>query len=144
MSNQLQQLLGDVVLDHVAIAVNKIDDAVIFWESLGLKFSDSREEVPSQKVITAFAQIDHNAHIELLEPTSADSTIAQFIQKKGTGIHHMSFRTQDVKKKQSEMEAKGMKFIYPAPVPGAGNTLVNFIHPKSTGGVLVEIAEKLV
>jgi len=143
MSQNLQHILGDVVLDHVAIAVNKIDDAIIFWESLGLKFSDQREEVPTQQVITAFAQIDHNSHIELLEPTSDTSTIAQFIQKKGTGIHHMSFRTKDVKAKQSEMEAKGMKFIYPTPVPGAGNTLVNFIHPKSTGGVLVEIAEKL-
>jgi methylmalonyl-CoA epimerase len=144
MSQNLQHILGDVVLDHVAIAVNKIDEAVLFWESLGLKFSEQREVVPSQKVITAFAQIDQHAHIELLEPTSEDSTIAQFIQKKGCGIHHMSFRTNDLKAKQAEMEAKGMKFIYPAPVPGAGNTLVNFIHPKSTGGVLVEIAEKLV
>lgn len=108
-----------------------------------MKFSKEREVVASQKVKTAFCHVDENAHIELLEPTEESSTIQKFIDKNGQGIHHLCFRVKDVNEKQKELMSKGMKFIYDKPFIGAGNCLVNFIHPKSMNGVLVEISQKL-
>ncbi len=127
-------------LDHVAIAVGSLERAQRVWEDLGLVFGAEREVVAEQKVRTAFAPIDQHAHLELLEPTADDSAIAKFIAQRGEGLHHLCFRVADVAAKQSEMEAKGYRFLYPAARPGAGGCLVNFIHPKSTGGVLVEIS----
>lgn len=135
--------LNDCFLDHVAIASSDIEKTVKIYEDIGFKFSDEREIVESQKVKTAFAHVDQNAHIEILEPTSSDSTIAKFIDKNGEGIHHLCFRVEDVKAKQAKMTEDGYRFIYPEPFVGAGNCLVNFIHPKSGGGVLIEISQKL-
>lgn len=132
--------LKDCHLDHVAIAVSSIDARLSVWQDLGLIFSAEREVVSDQGVKTAFAAIDQHAHVELLEPVSAESPIAKFIATKGEGIHHLCFKVKDVVQKQQEMEAKGYKFIYPMPRSGAGGCLVNFIHPKSTGGVLIEIS----
>lgn len=134
--------LEDCYLDHIAIAVKAIDPAVKIYEDMGLKFASEREVVEEQKVITAFAHIDQRAHIELLEPTSDESAIAKFIATKGEGIHHLCFRVKDVKAKTEELSNKGYRFIYPEPRVGAGGCLVNFIHPKSTGGVLIELSEK--
>jgi methylmalonyl-CoA/ethylmalonyl-CoA epimerase len=134
--------LNDCQLDHVAIAVNSIDEAQKIWQDLGLRFDGARETVLDQKVITSFAAIDVNAHLELLEPTDADSPIAKFIAKNGAGIHHLCFRVPDVAGKQAEMEAKGYRFIYPQARVGAGGCFVNFLHPKTTGGVLIEISTR--
>lgn len=135
--------LDDCILDHIAIAVDDLEHSVKLYENLGLKFASDREIVESQKVKTAFCSIDNNAHIELLEPTSEESSIAKFIQKKGPGIHHLCFTVKDVKQKQEELANKGFKFIYEKPFAGAKNCLVNFIHPKSMNGVLVEISQKM-
>jgi len=132
----------DCILDHIAIAVKSISSSQKIYEDLGMTFSGVIEEVKEQKVLTAFAQIDENAHIELLEPTSQDSTIHKFIESKGEGIHHLCFKVPDVKVKTFELMQKGYKFIYPEPRLGAGGCLVNFIHPKSTGGVLIEISQR--
>jgi methylmalonyl-CoA/ethylmalonyl-CoA epimerase len=134
--------LDDCILDHIAIAVKSISVNQKIYEDMGLKFSPDREIVEDQKVMTAFAQIDQNAHIELLEPTSTESTIHKFIEAKGEGIHHLCFKVSDVKKKTQELTSKGYRFIYPEPRIGAGGCLVNFIHPKSTGGVLIEISQR--
>lgn len=134
--------LENCILDHVAIAVKDLDESIKVYTDLGLTFSADREVVEEQKVKTAFAHIDTNAHIELLEPTSDDSAIQKFIDKNGPGIHHLCFKVKDIAKKQEELLSKGFRFIYPAPKIGAGNCLVNFIHPKSTGGVLIEISQK--
>ncbi len=131
----------DCYLDHVAIAVENLADAIKVYEDIGLTFDDHHEVVEEQKVKTAFAAIDENAHIELLESTSDDGPIAKFIEKKGPGIHHLCFRVKNVEEKQASLSGKGFKFIYPKAKVGAGNCLVNFIHPKSTGGVLIEISE---
>jgi methylmalonyl-CoA epimerase len=134
--------LHDCVLDHIAIAVKNIPASKKIYEDLGLKFSTEIEEVKEQKVLTAFASIDHNAHIELLEPTSEESTIFKFIEAKGEGIHHLCFKVSNVVLKTKELTDKGYRFIYPSPKIGAGGCLVNFIHPKSTGGVLIELSQK--
>lgn len=139
----MQDHLKNCFLDHVAIASNDLEKTVKVYEDIGFTFSKEREIVESQKVKTAFAHVDENAHIEILEPTSKDSTIAKFIEKNGEGIHHLCFRVEDVKLKQKEMTEQGYRFIYSEAFVGAGNCLVNFIHPKSTGGVLIEISQKL-
>lgn len=134
--------LQDCVLDHIAIAVKEIKSSKKIYEDLGLKFSPEIEEVKEQKVLTAFAAVDENAHIELLQPTSEESTIHKFIETKGEGIHHLCFKVTNVLLKTKELSEKGYRFIYPAPKIGAGGCLVNFIHPKSTGGVLIELSQK--
>lgn len=134
--------LKDCILDHIAIAVKSISSSKKVYQDMGLEFSSEIEEVKDQKVFTAFAQIDHNAHIELLEPTSAESTIHKFIETKGEGIHHLCFKVTDVRAKTLELSEKGYKFIYPEPRIGAGGCLVNFMHPKSTGGVLIELSQR--
>ena len=134
--------LENCVLDHIAIAVKSIPAAKKIYEDIGFKFAPEIEEVKEQKVLTAFALVDHNAYIELLEPTSEDSTIHKFIESKGEGIHHLCFKVPDVKLKTKELTEKGYKFIYPEPRIGAGGCIVNFIHPKSTGGVLIELSQR--
>jgi methylmalonyl-CoA/ethylmalonyl-CoA epimerase len=134
--------LKDCILDHIAIAVRSINQSKKIWEDMGLTFSTEVEEVQEQKVLTAFASIDVNAHIELLEPTSTESTIHKFLESKGEGIHHLCFKVPDVQMKTLELIQKGYKFIYPEPKLGAGGCLVNFMHPKSTGGVLIELSQK--
>ena len=134
--------LKDCILDHIAIAVKSISSAKKVYEDMGLTFAPEIEEVKEQKVLTAFAHVDHNAHIELLEPTSSESTIHKFIESKGEGIHHLCFKVPDVRAKTQELTDKGYKFIYPEPRIGAGGCLVNFMHPKSTGGVLIELSQR--
>lgn len=135
--------LEDCHLDHVAIAVSDLENSVKKYENLGLTFDSKREVVESQKVKTAFASIDIKAHIELLEPTDESGPIAKFIAKNGEGIHHLCFRVKDVALKQKELEIKGIRFIQETPFKGANNCLVNFIHPKSMNGVLIELSQKM-
>ena len=133
----------DCFLDHVAIAVINLDRSQKVYEDLGLTFSNKREVVESQKVTTAFAHIDEHAHIELICPLNNEGPVQKFIEKNGEGIHHLCFKVPDVKKKSDEMKALGYQLIYDQPFVGANNCLVNFVHPKSTGGVLIEISQSL-
>ena len=130
-------------LDHVAIAVADLEDSVKFYTSLGFIFDNNREIVESQKVQTAFAAIGEKSKVELLAATSPDSPIAKFIQDKGPGIHHLCFKVDDLVTKQAELENLGYRFTAKAPFVGAHNCLVNFVHPKSSGGVLIELSQKL-
>lgn len=137
------EILGDdCYLDHVAIATKDLEKSVSIFSDLGLKFDEKREVVESQKVKTAFAHIDTKAHLELLGPTSDDGPIAKFLKKNGPGIHHLCFHVTDVHKKADELRAKGFVLLYETAQAGAGGAMVNFIHPKSTGGVLIEISTK--
>lgn len=130
-------------LDHIAIAVSNLSIAQKVYEDLGLKFDSKREVVESQKVTTAFAPIDENAHIELVCPLNNEGPIQKFIEKNGEGIHHVCFKVPDVEKKSEELKALGYKLVHEKPFIGANNCLVNFIHPKSTGGVLIEISQTI-
>ncbi|MFG1483778.1 methylmalonyl-CoA epimerase [Halobacteriovorax sp. RZ-2] len=132
----------DCFLDHIAIAVENLDNAEKIYRDLGLEFNH-REVVEDQQVTTSFAHIDENAHVELLEPINGQGPIAKYLEKKGPGIHHMCYRVPDVAKKSQELRDLGYNLLYEAPRKGANNCLVNFIHPKSTGGVLIEIAQKM-
>ena len=108
-----------------------------YEQVLGLKCY-SIEEVADQKVKTAFFKIGQTK-LELLEPTSEDSTIAKFIEKKGEGIHHIAFATLDVQACLDEAEAKGVRLIDKAPRRGAEGLDIAFLHPKSTCSVLTEL-----
>ncbi len=124
-------------IDHLGIAVRSLDESVAYYEkALGLR-CEHREEVPSQKVRTAFFSAGET-HIELLEATSPDSPIAKFIEKNGEGIHHVAFATDDITAQLKGAADAGVKLIHEVPIDGAGGKLVAFLHPKSTHGVLTE------
>lgn len=124
-------------IDHLGIAVRSLDETVPYYENaLGLR-CEHREEVPSQKVRTAFFHCGE-VHIELLEPTADDSPIAKFLEKNGEGIHHIAFATDDIGGQLQQAAGAGVRLIHEQPIEGAANKLVAFLHPKSTHGVLTE------
>ena len=125
-------------IEHLGIAVKSIEEALPYYENvLGLKCYNI-ETVEDQKVRTAFLKVG-DTKIELLEPTSEDSTIAKFIEKKGEGIHHIAFAVPDVQAALDEAESKGVKLIDKAPRGGAEGLSIAFLHPKSTCSVLTEL-----
>ncbi len=125
-------------IDHLGIAVKSIDEAAKYYETaLGLKCT-GREEVPSQKVKTAFFQAGET-NIELLEPTAPDSPIAKFLEKNPNGgIHHVAFGTTDITGQLAQAKGAGVQLIHEVPFTGAHSKLVAFLHPKATYGVLTE------
>ncbi|MGL4293783.1 MAG: methylmalonyl-CoA epimerase, partial [Bacteroidales bacterium] len=124
--------------EHLGIAVKNLEAAIPYYENiLGLKCY-SIEEVPSQKVKTAFFKIGQTK-IELLEPTSEESPIAKFIEKRGEGVHHIAFATDNLPAALAEAEEKGVQLIDKAPRGGAEGLEIAFLHPKSTQGVLTEL-----
>jgi methylmalonyl-CoA/ethylmalonyl-CoA epimerase len=127
-------------LDHIGIAVKSLDAARIY-ESLGLRVEHT-ETVDSQKVKTAFLSVG-DANLELLEPTSPDSPIAKFIEKRGEGIHHICFRVDDIESHLARLKAEGYRLVNEAPVPGAHGCRVAFLHPSAGNGVLIELSEKI-
>lgn len=128
-------------IEHLGIAVKSIEEQLPYYEGvLGLKCYNI-EVVEDQKVKTAFFKVGQTK-IELLEPTSPDSTIAKFIEKRGEGIHHIAWSVQDgVANALAEVEAKGVQLIDKAPRRGAEGLDIAFLHPKSTGSVLTEFCE---
>ena len=127
-------------IDHLGIAVRSLDQAVQYYENaLGLRCSGI-EEVASQKVRTAFFDVG-GTHVELLEPTAPDSPIAAFLEKRGEGIHHVAFATDDIDRQLATAKAAGVKLIHEVPFDGAAGKLVAFLHPKSTYGVLTEFCQ---
>lgn len=124
-------------IDHLGIAVRKLEDTIPYYEkSLGLK-CHGIEEVESQKVRTAFFDAG-GVHLELLEPTAEDSPIAKFLESRGEGIHHIAFRTDDIEGQLKQASDSGVRLIHEVPFEGAAEKLVAFLHPKSTHGVLTE------
>ena len=129
-----------VGLNHIAIAVPDMDKAIErFLHDFGLSF-DGKEAVPSAKTTTAFFPIK-GTKIELIHPLNEQGPVQKFLQKRGGGLHHICFETDNIEADMKKLQEKGYRFLSEAPVPGAHNTKVAFIHPKSTGGILIELAE---
>ena len=127
-------------INHIGIAVKSLETSIPFYrDQLGMIF-EGTEEVADQKVKVAFLQIGES-RIELLEPTAEDSPIAKFLEKKGEGIHHMAYEVADVAMALEELKEKGVRLIDETPRRGAHNSLIAFLHPKATGGVLTEICQ---
>ena len=126
-------------LDHIGIAVRSLASAKIY-QDLGLKI-EHVETVETQRVKTAFLSVG-DSNLELLEPTSPDSPIAKFIEKRGEGIHHICLRVDDLEAHLERLKAAGYRLINEAPVPGAHGCRVAFLHPSAGNGVLIELSEK--
>lgn len=129
-------------IDHIGIATNGIEEAAAAYrDALGIQVAET-EEVSGQKVRVAMLPIGES-RIELLEATSADSPISKFLAKRGPGIHHIALRVDDIRARLADLKSKGARLIDEEPRTGAGGCLVAFIHPSSTGGVLIELVENV-
>ncbi|OKL38051.1 methylmalonyl-CoA epimerase [Domibacillus mangrovi] len=128
-------------VDHIGIAVASLDESIsLYTEQLGMTYVKT-ELVKSQGVNVAFIDAG-NIKIELLEPTSPDSPIAKFIASRGQGIHHIAYSVEHIEARIADIKKRGIQMINEIPKPGAGGAQVAFMHPKSTGGVLMELCEK--
>ena len=127
-------------LDHIGIAVRSLESAKIY-ELLGLSVQHT-EVVETQKVKTAFLSVG-DSNLELLEPTSPDSPIAKFIEKRGEGIHHICLRVENIEVHLERLKAEGYRLVNESPVPGAHGCRVAFLHHSDGNGVLIELSEKL-
>lgn len=128
-------------LDHVAIVVPSIRDAMPLYESLTGASGSAVESVPAQSVNVAFVGAGP-ARIELLEPTQPDSGVARFLERRGPGLHHVAYRVPNLREALARLIGQGMQPIDREPRPGAQGHSVAFLHPKDMGGVLVELVER--
>jgi methylmalonyl-CoA/ethylmalonyl-CoA epimerase len=128
-------------IDHIGIAVRSIDEKIpLYRDTLGLEYLGD-EEVPSQHVRVAFFQIGESM-IELLEPTSDESPIARFLEKNGEGIHHLAAGTDDIDAARERAAAGELRLLSDRPLDGAHGKLISFVHPRDTGGVLLEFTQR--
>lgn len=126
-------------IDHIGIAVVSIAAARAFYEAMGL-IVEAIEEVPQEGVRVAMITCGESK-IELLEAISPDSPIARFLEKRGPGIHHLCLASDDLHHDDLMLRDAGVELLRPEPTPGAGGCWVQFVHPKSAGGVLVELSQ---
>jgi len=126
-------------INHIGIAVSDLDAAIKFWrDAMGIEL-DHVEEVESQKVKVAFLTAGES-EVELLKPTAEDTGVAKFLTERGGGIHHLCLEVDDIAEKLEELKAKGIRLIDEQPIVLPGRKMA-FVHPKSTGGVLLELYE---
>ena len=126
-------------VNHVAVAVPDIEKAAEFWQLLGLEMS-GRETVASNKVKVGFIPVGES-RIELVQPDSPDSPVAKFIEQRGPGLQHLCLEVDDIDAEVARLKAAGVRLINETPVAGAHGHRVAFVHPKSTGGVLLELSQ---
>jgi methylmalonyl-CoA/ethylmalonyl-CoA epimerase len=127
-------------IEHIGIAVKNLEESIAYYENvLGFKCY-AVEEVKEQKVKTAFFMVGQTK-LELLESTDPEGPIGKFLEKKGEGVHHLAFATQNLEGALSEMDEKGVTLIDKTPRKGAEGLSIAFLHPKSTHGVLTELCE---
>jgi len=127
-------------INHIGIAVKSLDEAIPFYrDNLGMAFAGI-EEVAEQKVRVAMLQVGESM-IELLEPTAEDSPVAKYIEKNGSGIHHIAYEVADIESAIAKLLADGARMIDEKPRNGAHGSRIAFIHPKSSNGVLTELCQ---
>jgi len=126
-------------LDHIGIAVESIDERLAMYEALGLE-ATAFEVVEEQGVRVAFLPVGES-RLELLEPTGPASPIARHLERRGPGMHHICLRVTDIRRTMARLSAQGFKLLSEEPQVGAHDCLVCFVHPKSTGGVLLELSQ---
>ena len=127
-------------IDHIGIAVKNLSESSKLYELLGIK-STGKEEVAEQKVKVAFFPLG-DSEVELLESTAPDGPIARYIEKNGEGMQHLALRVDDLDAALAELKANGVRLIDEKPRYGAGGARIAFVHPKSTGGILLELSER--
>ena len=128
-----------IKINHIGIAVNNIDKSLLFWtEGLGMKLQHV-EEVVRQKSKVAFLPVGES-DVELVTPTSEDSTMAKYLADRGPGMHHLCLETDNIEELLADLKAKGFRLINETPIEEPGRKMA-FVHPKATGGVLLELYE---
>jgi methylmalonyl-CoA/ethylmalonyl-CoA epimerase len=128
-------------LEHIAIAVDNLEAAVSVIASILGRPDSGRETVKSEQVNVAFFELD-GPRIELLEPTTEDSAVGRFLERRGPGLHHIALEVHDIEAALARCRAAGVETVGKAPRAGAGGSRVAFLHPGSTGGVLIELCER--
>ncbi len=129
-------------IEHIGIAVKDMSSSITLYERLLNTTVYKTEIVTTEKVKTAFLQTGPNK-IELLEALSPDSSVAHFLNNKGEGIHHVAFEVEDIVAEMERLKNEGFVLLSDEPKPGADNKLVCFVHPKSAGGVLIELVQSI-
>ncbi|MEZ4632968.1 MAG: methylmalonyl-CoA epimerase [Deinococcales bacterium] len=132
--------LGALLIDHIGIAVHNLEESSSSYRALGLTAEGEDETIISQQVKVRAFRISESL-LELLEPTSSQSPIASFLEKKGAGLHHIALRVADISAEVSPIKRFGARFINPEPRPGRSGSQVVFLHPKWGNGVLIELVE---
>lgn len=128
-------------INHLAVVVDDVDKALAFWrDALGLNFGGV-EEVPSEEVRVGFLNVGES-HIELVQPTTGDSGVARYLEKRGPGMHHLCLEVDNIEVVMDQLTDSGIEMINETPRTRDNGTRYAFVHPKSTGGVMVELYEK--
>lgn len=130
----------ELPLDHIAVAVPSISAVLPLFELIAGGTSSPVERIESQNVDVAFVG-SHATRIELIEPTSPDSTVQRFLDRRGAGLHHIAYRVPDIDAALQRLAAAGIRLIDQTGRPGAGGHRVAFLHPESTSGILIELVE---
>lgn len=135
-----------ITIDHIGIASNSLDEGSRFWHLLGLSNVGEDERVDEQGVVTRFFPLDDVqdsiANIEILEATGPDTPIGKFLNKRGPGIQQLCLAVDDLKSMIDHLVSNGIRMIDTEPRRGAHNSIIAFVHPKSTGGILVELKQR--
>ena len=129
-------------IEHLGIAVKELQESIRIYEQLLNTPCYKTEEVASEGVNTAFFRVGESK-VELLEAATAESPIAKFIEKKGPGIHHIAFDVENIEAEMRRLATLGFELLNEAPKKGADNKLVCFLHPRTTGGVLIELCQEI-
>ena len=127
-------------LDHLGIAVGDLEESIAKYAKLTGKNVAHKEVVPEQSVATAFFPVGE-VRLELIKGTNSESPITKFIEKRGEGLHHICFEVEDLESSKQALSSQGFQFIEQVSEKGAGGSKVAFIHPKSAGGILMELVE---
>lgn len=127
-------------IDHIAVLVDNLDKTLSFWrDALGMEMSHI-EDVPAEKSMVAFLPLG-SSEVELVKPTTDDSGLARYLEKRGPGMHHVCLEVDDIQGMLAQLKAAGVQLINEAPVTGSGGKKYAFVHPKSANGVMVELYE---
>ena len=129
--------MNGLPLDHVGVAVPSIQESAVTYESITGATCSAIEELPAQGVNVAFV-----GSIELIEPRSSTSLVARFLTRRGPGVHHVAYRVSDLRATLQDLNTRGFQLIDEEPRLGARGHLVAFVHPKSTGGTLIELVQR--
>ncbi|MDI6693544.1 MAG: methylmalonyl-CoA epimerase [Anaerolineales bacterium] len=127
-------------IDHVAILVDNLENTLSFWrDALGMELTHV-EDVPAEKSMVAFLPVG-DSEVELVKPTTSDSGLARYLEKRGPGMHHVCLEVDDIEGMLARLKEKGVQLINETPMTGSGGRKYAFIHPKSANGVMVELYE---
>ncbi|MBT6972181.1 MAG: methylmalonyl-CoA epimerase [Euryarchaeota archaeon] len=137
--------IGRVFIDHIGIAASSLEEGSKFWKLLGLVQAEHDEVNEEQGVVTRFFEVPASESrppmLEILEPTGENTPIGKFLSKRGPGIQQLCLRVEDIEQVIEHLLENGIKMIDESPRQGVGGAIIAFVHPKSTGGVLVELSQ---